>query len=99
MDEIKIKLTDEQRKRLCELGVELSEKLQTLYDVFVEIVNVIMEKVREVAELLGRFFLKKQLLEWRVPVPMADFISQKMYWYWAFQLGFNWFKHKIVMVE
>ena len=99
MEEIKFEFTDEQREQIRKLIAEVNEKAQAIFDVFVEIGKVLMEIVRKLAEQLGRFFLKMQLLEWRIPMHLADFISQKMYWYWTVRLGFNWFERKMAMIE
>jgi len=98
-NEFDIELSDEAKEQLVKLALELREKINVLYDVLVEIVQKCLEVARAFAEQLGRFFLKMQLLEWRVPMPVADFISQKIYWFWAFKLGFNWFERRMAMIE
>lgn len=99
MEEIKFELSEEQNAELRRIVETAYESLRVLHDVFVEIAKVLIEKVRAIAEQLGRFFLKSQLLEWKIPHRIADFISEKIYWYWAVRLGFNWFYRKMTLLE
>lgn len=78
---------------------KLAEALRELYDVFVEWAREVNERIREIADKLARFFLIQQLLEWRVPYPVADFISKKTPLYWAWRLGFRWFNNRLLALE
>lgn len=97
MDEINFEFTPEQSQAFTEIAQKIADAINQLSDVMVEIFKDFVERVRKIAEQLGRFFLKMQLLEWRVPAPIADYISQKIYWYWACRLGFAWFKRKTLI--
>jgi hypothetical protein len=99
VDEIKFELTNEQREQIRKVFAEVKEQFATLFDTLVELAKVVMEAIRRIAEQLGRFFLKMQLLEWHIPMRMAEFVSQKVSWFWAVKLGFNWFKRKMAMIE
>lgn len=98
-NKIEFKLSEETQAQLVKSMCEIGKSLNDLYDVLTEIVEKIIEAARLVAEQLGRFFLKQQLLEWRIPLRMADFISQKIYWYWAVKFGFYWFERKMLLIE
>jgi len=97
-DEIKFEFTDEQREQFHKL-LEVIEKAQAVFDALVEIAKMAMDVLRKIAEQLGRFFMKMQLLEWRIPMRLADLISQKMSSYWVIKFGFNWFERKMAMIE
>ena len=92
-------LTDEQIEQARIAFAKLQEAFQTFADLLAEIVSEIMARVRAFAEQLARFFVKMQLLEWRVPVFVADYLSEKLYWRCAFWLGFRWLKRKMVLIE
>ena len=99
MEEVKFEFTDEQREQLRKLIADINEKMQACLDIVAEIVQAVMEKIREWAEKLARFFLKQQLLEWRIPNSAADFISEKIHWSLAFKLGFRWVNRQMQMIR
>ncbi len=99
MEEIDFQLSPETTQALTEAMQAMSEAAKKLYDALTEVVLKVMEQVRKFAEMLGRFFLNQLLLEWRIPAPIADYISQKMYWVWACRIGFAWFERKLAMIE
>jgi len=92
-------LSDEQFEQITKRIEDLVEKLQPIIDALRELIKEFLERVRMIAEKLTRFFVKMQLLEWRVPAPIAESVSQKMYWRWAFRLGFSWLKRKMALIE
>jgi hypothetical protein len=99
-------MTSTEFKLSPEAQAQLQEALRKMVDAFEEfraalvpIIQEIMERVRKLAEQLARFFLKMQLLEWRVPQPLADFIASKIPWHWAWKIGMRWFHNKLPAVE
>jgi hypothetical protein len=82
---------DEMQAALCRVLASMND----LFDAFVEAVKIVIEKVRAFAISLARFFLQMQLLEWRVPAPLAKWIAQKMHWVWVVRLGFTWLEKKL----
>jgi hypothetical protein len=89
-----------------EAQAQLQAALRKMIDAFDEIRKVLvpiiqefLERVRKLAEQLARFFLKMQLLEWRVPQPLADFIAAKIPWHWAWKIGMRWFHNKLSAFE
>lgn len=99
MDEIKIELSDEARKQLIESANKLVEAFTEFWQIVEEIVMRVMEELRKIAEQLGRFFLLQQLLEWRVPYSVADWMSRKISWYWGWRIGMRWFENKLLATE
>lgn len=93
-----IEFTPEQEEKLREMCKVAFEIFNNLRDVLIEIVENFMKRIREIATNFGRMFLKMQLLEWKIPYPVADFISKKVYWYWAVRLGFAWFQRKLLLI-
>jgi hypothetical protein len=94
-----IELTPEQQEELREALQHMVKVAQEICDAICEAVSQVMEKIRQIAIELGRFFLKLQLLEWKIPYPLAEFTSRNIYWYWAVRLGFGWFQRKLLLVE
>ena len=80
----------EQMEHLRETAQKLSQILNDLWDAVVEMCKIVMQKIREVTESLARFFLKMQLLEWRIPYPLADWFSQKANSWLAYKIGGHW---------
>jgi len=39
----------------------------------------------------------RQLLEWKIPHKIADYVSKNIYWYWACKFGFAWFYRKFAV--
>ena len=114
MSEIDLKLSPEAQEELrnadFKLSPETQEELQRalrsvvefanqVYDALYELVQRLMESVRQIAAALGRFFLKQQLLEWKIPIPVADFVARNTPGYWAWRIGFNWFQRKYALKE
>ena len=93
-----IELTSEQQEKLREMCNVAIEIFNNLRDALIEVVENFMQRVREIATMFGRMFLKMQLLEWKIPYPIADFVSEKVYWYWAVRLGFAWFQRKLLLI-
>lgn len=79
-----------QCEKVVAVFTELSNEIQ-------EVVKVFLEKVREIAISLARFFLKIQLLEWKIPCPIAYWLPEKVNSYWAMQIGFAWLRRKFVL--
>ena len=97
MSEVEFEFTPEQQQELREA---IDKCIEAFYDVchaMAEIVEKTIEQIKEAAIQLARFFLKLQLQEWKVPSPIADFVSKRMYWYWAVLLGFGWFQRKLLI--
>lgn len=97
MEKIEFELSPEELETLrlqCEkIGAVFTEFFTQLR----EAINAFLEKVREIAISLARFFLKLQLIEWKVPYPIANWISEKVNSYWAMQIGFAWLRRKFVL--
>lgn len=91
-----IDFTWQPSQELIEQIQNIDEVLRQAYDAMVEWVIDFLERVRKIAERLARFFLKQQLLEWRVPYPIADFLSKKLYGDWAWYFGWRWLKNKLL---
>ncbi len=89
-----IEFSPEQLKKLQKIAEDLVPIFQTIIDTINEIVKVVVEKVREIANSLARVFLNMQLLEWLIPYPIAGYLSEKLPIRWAYKYGFNWFKKK-----
>ena len=96
MDEIKFELSDEAKELLMENVNRLAEAFMEFWKVVEEAVMRVMEELRKIAEQLGRFFLLQQLLEWRVPYSVADWMSKNIYWYWGWRIGMRWFENKLL---
>lgn len=96
MEQFEFELSPEARAQLTEVVQVLAKAFTETCQAIEELVMQLMEEIRKIAEQLGRFFLKMQLLEWRVPYPIADWFSRKMYWLWAWQIGMRWFRNKLL---
>lgn len=97
MEEPKVEFSPEVQEQLREQIECIVEAFNQWWESIREVVREFLEKVRQIALNLARFFLRMQLLEWCVPNKVADFISEKIYWYWAWQIGFAWFRRKFVL--
>ncbi len=81
---------------------QLNAVIKAAYDManaIAEVVKLAIEVIRRIAIELGKFFLKQQLLEWRMPYPVAEMIAKKMPWYWSWKIGFYWFQRKMLALE
>ncbi len=68
-----------------EISPELAEAMQRvvaaveqLYDALMDMVRKFMEAVRKSFATLMRLFTRVQLLEWRFPHRVADFLSRRI---------------------
>ena len=95
----KFTVSPEAQEQLQEALRKMIEAMGQVFDALVSIVQEVMEKIRKIAEQLARFFLKMQLLEWRVPYRLADFIASKVCWYWAWKIGWRWFNGRVQFLE
>ena len=73
----------------------MSEVVRDVYDALMEIAKTIIETIRKWFEGLMRIFSKMQLLEWRLPCWMAEFVSRKMPVWIVYDIGLHWFYNKI----
>lgn len=97
MTTVEFELTPDQHLReACEI---VAQAVREICDVFVDLAQRVMNAVREFAISLARFFLKLQLLEWKIPYPLADFVARNTPWYWAWRIRFNWFVRKYALKE
>ena len=99
MNTVEFTLSPEQQDELSEIFHKAMEDIYRFCDAFVEAVEIILEAIREIATSLAQYFLKQQLLEWKIPYRIADFISRNTPWYWSRQIGFNWFERKFSLIE
>lgn len=99
MSENDFELTPEQQQAFHEAFQKAVEAARAICDAFAEIYQSVLERIREIALGLARFFLKLQLLEWKLPYSIADFISKNAPEYWAMRLGFNWLERKYALKE
>lgn len=99
MSEIEFELTPEQQQAFREAFQKVVQAARELCDAVVEIFQSVMECIREITLGLARFFLKLQLLEWKLPYAIADFIANNTPEYWAMRLGFNWLERKYALKE
>lgn len=95
----KIELTPEQLEQLHKTFHELVKTVKIILDTLCEAVQKATEMIRQIAIELARFYLKQQLLEWKVPHPVADWIARNIYWFWAVRLGYDWFQRKLLPAE
>jgi len=91
--------TLEQQQEIREKVAKAVECLHNFFDALADLVQRAMEQIRQIAINLARWFMKLQLLEWKIPYRIADFVSKKIYWYWAFKIGFNWFQRKFALIK
>ena len=96
MEENKFELSPEAQEQLTAIVEKAVETFNILYDALFEVAKSVLEKIKEIAIYFGRLFFKMQLLEWKIPLRWADLISQKIYWYWAVRIGFDWFNRKLL---
>lgn len=97
MEKIESELSPEELETLrlqCEKVVAVFTEF---WNEIQEVVKVFLEKVREIAINLARFFLKMQLLECKIPYPIAHWLSEKVNSYWTMQIGFAWLRRKFVL--
>lgn len=99
MTEIEFEFTPEQQQAFRESFERAVEAARDFCNAIAEVVQKAIEIIKEIAISLARFFLKLQLLEWKIPYPLADLISRNLYWYWAMRLGFNWLERKFSLIE
>lgn len=97
MNEHEFEISPEAQEQLRQLVEKVTKMAQEFCDAFAEIVSKVMEEIRKIAINLARFFLKMQLLEWRVPLKIADYVSEKIYWYWAVRIGFAYLQRKLLL--
>jgi hypothetical protein len=93
------KLSPETQAALQETVRQMVKAADEFIEALARIIEEILERVRQVAEELGRFFLKRQLLERRLPYPVADFVSKRIFWYWGWVIGVRWFNGKLSALE
>ncbi len=87
-------LSPEAREELSRVAQAAVKAFREFCDVLVVLFEKIMAEIRRIAIELARFFLKQQLLEWRIPPGIAGYIADHLYWKWSVHLGYKWFnKH------
>lgn len=97
MNEYTVELSPEAREQLQQAFEKATRAAQALVDAFIEIAQIVMDRVRRIAIYFGRLFFKMQLLEWRISPRLAELVSEKIYWYWAVKFGFAWFNRKFLL--
>jgi hypothetical protein len=78
---------------------QLIRAVEKAWEVLQEMVRAFMDAVRKMFEGWARSFTHLQLLEWRLPDPIAKFLSNKIPAWLAFRIGFHWFKGKVQSLE
>ena len=73
--------------------------VESVWDALMEMVRAFMEAVLKAFEPLVRLLAKMQLLEWRLPCRLAEFLSRKIPAWLAYDLGFKWFHSKVQDLE
>lgn len=99
MNQVEFELTPEQQQAFRENFEKVIQVVRELCDALTEIFEIVLKRIREIAIRLARFFLKLQLLEWKLPYSIADFIANNAPEYWAMRLGFNWLERKYALKE
>jgi hypothetical protein len=84
-------LSDEQKEVLN----RLIQAFEAVWDALLEMIQVLMERIRKTFEYLARAWTHLQLLEWRMPPLMAKFVSEKIPARLAFRIGYDWFMAKL----
>ncbi len=83
-------LSPEEREELNRVAQAVVRACRELYDALSALVEKVLAETRRIAIELARFFLKQQLLEWRIPSRIAGYIAGHLYWKWAVRLGYRW---------
>lgn len=95
--EEKIELTEEQIKALQNALELISEAVAKIAKLITDVLKPIFEAVKKLYISIGRSLFKAQLLEIKTPYWIANYISEKIYWYWACKFGFAWLENKLMV--
>jgi hypothetical protein len=94
-----IEISPEEQEQLNQAVQTMLKAVRGVWEALIAMIDKVIAGLRRIGIELGRFFLKMQLLEWRVPNKIADYFAEHLYWYWAVRLGFGWFHRKFQLIE
>ena len=89
--EIDFEFTPEQIDAIQHVVNDVVNAMEKLWDAILEIVRATVEAIRKAFEPLIRRLAMLRLLEWRLPYRIANFISQKIPAWLAYDFGLRWF--------
>ena len=89
-DEMELEFTPEQLKQVQ----NVVDAAKSLRDAMVELFRQVMDALHKAFEVLMRLFAKLQILEWRMPYWLAEFVSQNMPTWMAYKMGVHWWRNR-----
>ena len=92
-----MELTQEQEEQLLKCAELITEAWELIVEAMREVLERVLEMIKKIAINLARVFMKAQLLKWKIPVRVADYLARKAYWRWACCIGYNWPRSKSVL--
>ena len=99
MNPTSFELSPEEQECIQNAMQALFESVNAFMDAFAEIAKAVLEVIRKTFEGLMRLFKKLQLLEWRLPYRMAEYLSSKMPVWLAYKMGMEWFCNNVPALE
>ena len=99
MEQYKIKISPEQAEQIRKSIDLLIDSFTTLWDELQKTVKAFMDIVRETFTRIMRMLTLQQLVEWRLPYRMAEYLSSKMPEWLAFRIGLHYFYSNVPALE
>ncbi len=95
MDEPNFEFTPEEREAVQ----RMIEAIERAAEIMIDWVITMLNAIHRAWELWIRFFMKQQLLEWRIPNRLANYVAMKANWWIAYHVGLRWFRNKLLAIE
>lgn len=99
MNPTPFEFTPEEQEHIRNTMQAVIDSVNAFMDAFVEIAKAVLEVIRKTFEGLVRLFAKLQLLEWRLPYRMAEYLSSKMPMWLAYKMGAAWLHSNVPALE